>query len=456
MGMGRRVVLTGPGDEKSSSMPAIIRRAIPLSLALMLALCGCAPPARQGDSPLTGRWEAVSTFDGRAVHVGIDFSQPSEGPLSATISVPDERLLGKPLVNVRAEGERVHFELQASERRVIFDGTREGDSLTGDLDNGKLRSSLVFRRASDAPPVPYRQEEVSFRNGEVTLSGTLMIPPTAGPHPAVVLIHGSSTPSRNDFRFYGDLFARQGIAALIYDKRDVGDGPDGVSRVDLRDLAGDALAAVEMLKRRAEINPRQIGLWGHSQGGWVAPIAAAQSKDVAFVVSFSGPGVTYAEVNKYADATRLRAQGFAEADVREALMALERVDEYVRKGGDTQALQAFLDEAWRKPWAAQTTLPHRVPTTEEIHSWLRWRNLDLDPAIYWERVRVPVLALFGELDEAVPAAESARRVEEALRRGGNSDVTIRIFPGAGHTIESAPDFLSRMKDWTLRRVSIVR
>src|SRR6185436_8443288 len=101
--------------------------------------------------------------------------------------------------------------------------------------------------------------------------------------PAVVLIHGSSTPSRDDFRFYGDLFARRGIAALIYDKREGGD-LGGASRVDLRDLAGDALAAVDFLKTRNDIDPHHIGLWGHSQGGWVAPIAAAQSSDVAFVI----------------------------------------------------------------------------------------------------------------------------------------------------------------------------
>src|SRR5438477_8720315 len=147
------------------------------------------------------------------------------------------------------------------------------------------------------------------------LQGTLLIPPNRGRHPAMVLIHGSSTPSRNDFRFYADLFARRGIAALIYDKRDLGGDFGGASRVDLRDLAGDALAAVELLKSRDDIDPRQIGLWGHSEGGWVAPIAAAQSKDVALVISFSGPGVTYAEVNRNADANRLHKLGFSDGDV---------------------------------------------------------------------------------------------------------------------------------------------
>ena len=348
------------------------------------------------------------------------------------------------------------MKLQATEQHIVFDGDRNGDTMVGAVRGGDVEGPFTFRRTGDVPSPPYFQEEVRFHNGGVTLAGTLLIPPTKGRHPAVILIHGSSTPSRNDFRFYGDLFARRGIAALIYDKRDVGGDLGGASRVDMRDLAGDALAAVELLKTRNDINPRQIGLWGHSQGGWVAPIAAAQSKDVAFVISFSGPGVTYAELNKYADAMRLRALGFSATEIQQDAETQSRVDEYVRRGGDNHMLQTFLDEAWRKPWASHTTLPRRVPTAAEIHSNLQWRNLDLDPAVYWERIHVPVLAMFGELDDVVPVPASAGRIGAALRRAGNQDVTIRIFPRASHTIQPAPDFLDTMLNWTLQRVTVVR
>ena len=175
---------------------------------------------------------------------------------------------------------------------------------------------------------------------------------------------------------------------------------------------------------------------------------------MSFVISFSGPGVTYAEVNKYADATRLRAHGFSEADIGEANAALSRVDDYVRRGGDQQALQSFLNEASRKPWASQTTLPSRVPSAEEIHTWLRWRDLDLEPVSYWKEIKVPVLIMFGELDDVVPVQASANRIEAATRQAGNKDVTIKVFPGANHTIETAPDFLDVMLEWTLKRVTV--
>jgi pimeloyl-ACP methyl ester carboxylesterase len=162
--------------------------------------------------------------------------------------------------------------------------------------------------------------------------------------------------------------------------------------------------------------------------------------------------VSYAEVNKYADATRLRARGFSDAKISEATEALARVDEYARHGGNEQALQLFLDEAWRKPWASQTTLPRRVPSADEIHSWLRWRNLDLDPVGYWQQIKVPALVMFGELDDVVPVQASAERIAAALKVAGNRDVTIKIFPKANHTIETAPEFLDLMIEWTVLRV----
>jgi len=372
--------------------------------------------------------------------------------VSAVIGAPGERWLGKPLSRVAWEPARVHFELATPDRTIVFDGKPDGEAIAGTLRGGTVSTALTLRRVGPVPAPPYLETDVSFRNGDVALPGSLLLPPGPGRHPAVVLIHGSSTPSRNDFRFYGDLFARRGIAALIYDKRDAGGDPRGSGRYSLRDLAGDALAAVELLKGREDIDPREIGLWGHSQGGWVAPIAAAASRDVAFVISFSGPGVSFAEVGRYADATRLRAHGATEAEIVEATAALARVDDFVRRGGEARELQTFLDDTWRRPWAAWTTVPRRVPTAEQIRDELRWRDNDLDPALFWEKITAPALVMFGELDDVVPVAASAERIAAALKRAGNGDATIRIFPKAGHTIQPAPDFLDSMLDWTERRV----
>ena len=141
------------------------------------------------------------------------------------------------------------------------------------------------------------------------------------PAPAIVLIHGSSTPSREDFRFYADAFARCGIAALIYDKRKV-EGSDGVTRTDVRTLAKDARAGADHLRADPRIAAGRVGYWGHSQGGWVAPIAAASDVRTVFVISFFGPVASFAKVNRFADMERLRRRGFSPHEVETAGSAL--------------------------------------------------------------------------------------------------------------------------------------
>jgi pimeloyl-ACP methyl ester carboxylesterase len=365
----------------------------------------------------------------------------------ARLTVPGERLMGKRLINLAINPPDVQFTIPTSGEPAPFQGSIAADSLAGRVSMGERSMELLLRRTGDVPVPPYREEDITFANGNVNLEGSLLLPTTPGPHPAVVLIHGSSTPDRDDFRFYADLFVRHGIASLIYDKRPVGSRSGGMSQVDLRDLAGDAAAAVRMLRNRSDIDPKRVGLWGHSQGGWVAPIAASQVDSVAFVVGFSAPGVTYADQDKFANASLLRANGFPASDIEQAMTALRQVDEFVRHGGNRSELQAALDSLHRRRWASFTTLPRLVPTETEKRSWIRWRNLDLDPADYWRRIRSPVLLLFGERDDVVPVEISARRIRDALRQAGNPGVVIRIFPGENHTIASSTEFLDVMVAW---------
>jgi dipeptidyl aminopeptidase/acylaminoacyl peptidase len=227
-----------------------------------------------------------------------------------------------------------------------------------------------------------------------------------------------------------------------------------MSQVDLRDLAGDVVAAANWLRTRDDIDPARIGLWGHSQGGWVVPIAAAQLDSIAFVVGFSAPGVTYAELDRFANASKLRASGFSPRDIDQATAALTRVDRFVRDGGNTADVQRFLDTMHRNRWASFTSLPRRAPTAQDVRSWLRWRNLDLDPADYWRRIRSPALLLYGNRDDVVPVETSATRIRDALRQAGNPDVTVKIFPGEDHSISGSEEFLDLMLRWVVARAGV--
>jgi uncharacterized protein len=314
---------------------------------------------------------------------------------------------------------------------------------------------------------------VRVASGDVSLAGTLLIPQGSGPHPAVLFLHGSGPQTRDSpHRFLADFFARRGFASLIYDKRGTG-ASTGVpwersgDRFD--DLAADALAGVRMLSRRPEINPRQIGLWGHSQGAWLAPLAASRSQQVAFVILLSGGGVTPAEQELYDDEVKLRDHGFSEAQVAEALALLKGADDYARTGAGWDRFQAALQAARGKPWFPEIDrFPLLLP--EAAPPWRGWRAiLDFDPRPVLRRLRVPVLAIYGESDQLTPARESVRRVAMALKTGGNRDVTIRILPGADHGLwvapkpgarwdwdRPAPGWLDGMVDWLRRRLAMNR
>ncbi|HEY9403073.1 MAG TPA: alpha/beta fold hydrolase [Pyrinomonadaceae bacterium] len=302
----------------------------------------------------------------------------------------------------------------------------------------------------------YRQQELSFRSGDVTLAGTLYIPSGGGAHPAIIFIHGSGPDSREQYRFFADLFARKGITALVYDKRGVGASAGDWRRSPFSVLADDALAAVQFLKTHPAIDPRRIGLWGGSEGGIIAPWAASRSPDVAFVIMQSATGVSFAQQNLYQTERQMRALNLPDSEVREALAFQRLKHAYARTGAGWQEYAEALQDSRDEPWASLGG-----PSAPDDWWWLWYRTkMDYEPVPMLEQVRVPVLALWGARDVLVPVAESRSAVEGAFARGGNRNVTYRVFEDADHSMNTesgaqpSPEYLETMLEWTLGQVNM--
>jgi len=328
---------------------------------------------------------------------------------------------------------------------------------------------VSFFPACSAAPAEH-VEQVRFSNGTVNLTGSLFLPAGSGRHPAVVLFHGSGPQARDEAT--AKWFAGQGVAALAYDKRGVGESSGDFRKVPFMDLCDDGLAAIGLLKARSDIDPRKIGVWGISQGGWLGPLAASRSRDVAFVIAVSGPGVSPGEQMIFYYGSELRDGGLSEEEILEASSLRRQVWQYLATGRGKEDARAALVRSRKKPWFAalkgqadglfalsdSAILDNQGA---ESRSWFQF-EVNYDPTIALRKLAVPALFLFGAKDELVPVERSADIIRKTLTDSGVADFTIRIFPGADHGIYVrtsegrrvlAPGYLDTVSDWLRKHVN---
>jgi len=308
----------------------------------------------------------------------------------------------------------------------------------------------------------YKQEQVQFNNGKVRLAGTVFTPTTNLKHSAVVWVHGSQDRGRDDNIPFivADSYLQLGIAVLIYDKRGVGGSTGDWHTASFEDLAEDALAGVSFLGNRNDINGRQIGLEGVSQGGWIAPIAAARNPKISFMVLVAAAGVSSREQVTYDQLGKARRAGTPENELKEAEAFFKLQFEASRSEKAWQQLQAEIPKVKDKKWFPFTLAG--IPR----ESWI-WESTRLtsffEPVPILLKVKCPVLLIFGGDDTNYPAERSAEIMKRVLGEGGNRDVTVKIFEGANHSIlvrlpdgrfVPAPDLDDIKRNWLIKRVNV--
>jgi pimeloyl-ACP methyl ester carboxylesterase len=334
---------------------------------------------------------------------------------------------------------------------------------------GKI-SSLTWQREGAASRLARRaeiekREDVRFSSGDLRLTGTLISPIGGARHPAIILVHGSGAENREYILPFARFLIRHGMAVLGYDKRGVGGSTGDWNTASFDDLAGDAVAAFNYLKSRRDIDARQIGLLGISQAGWIMPLAAVRAKDMAFLISISGPGIPGADTTIDQARNEMTATGMPPQDVADIVGVMKLEYEFARTG---HGWDEYI--ATREKLAARMgpPPPDMYPTTPDHPYWQFIRRLYFyDPVPTLRQIRLPTLALFGELDNNVMAEKNKAAWEAALKAGGNPDYTLRILPKANHDQFEAkigsnaemaslqrfvPAYFTTIKDWLAKRV----
>jgi uncharacterized protein len=272
--------------------------------------------------------------------------------------------------------------------------------------------------------------EVIARNRDVELAGTLWHPP--GEAVGAVLMHPGSGPSDRDNDVYfppiREHLLAAGIAVASFDKRGVGGSTGRWQEAAIVVQASDAVCCLERV--RAEVG-RQVGLFGHSQGGWVVVEAAARLPEAAFVITSSGPGVSPERQERYATQLYMKRAGISEVEIDEVRRYYDDIVSLMRAGASLADARHRIEGGGFPQAFATLGLP--VLPEEEVDWKLAAMLMDYDPGPALERIRAPVLAVFGADDPITPVEESAAAFREAVRP---NLLQVEIFAGADHRLQA--------------------
>jgi hypothetical protein len=266
---------------------------------------------------------------------------------------------------------------------------------------------------------------------------------------AVVALHGAGEGTRDSpiYASLHELLPPAGIGVVTFDRRGEGESTGDSSRGRFEIQVEDALAVMEA------IEAERVGLWGISQGGWIGPLAAAASDEVAFLVLVASTGVTPAEQMMYAVEKQLRLAGYGDDVVKRALELRRRFEDWVhtRAPEPDEQLSADLLAALDEDWVGQLWLPPTLLDEEGLRLWVE--EMDYDPRPSFAQVRVPTLLFYGEADSWTPVEPSV----EAWRAARGDEVEIVVVPEAEHDLtlpdgSLAPEYTTKLVDWLKRLV----
>src|SRR5688500_2445273 len=426
-----------------------------MRLSISLLLCIATAPV-EGQERLSGSWQGYWWRAGDSMPVALDVKHDaSSGRFAASFAAERLRVSGIPFNDVQLDGCcDGTMALRGGRTQAVFTGKLEGDSLTGTLKESTGDGRFAYFRPPAAAS-PIEERDITFANGPVTLAGTLLLPKTGSSLPAVVFLHGSGAEGRWASRFLAVQLANRGIAALIFDKRGVGGSSGDWRRATLEDLAADGAAAIARLRHEPRIDPRRIGLHGHSQGGTLAPLVAARAPGLAFIIGSSAAGLPTDSTEVFSILNSVYPRATSADDSASARTYTSELVAVAYHGRPRARLDSLATALRDRPWFFAPPPPDNAYWSFSP-LYARYRPLE-----WWSRVRVPVLLLYGSDDQRVQAAQSAERIAAALRTAGNTDVTVRLYPGADHTFRlppassgwpiTAPGYISDLLDWLSRR-----
>ena len=424
-----------------------------------------AHPVASDSLSLAGRFEGTLHTGAIDLLIVLHVTKTPTG-WEASLDSPDQGAFGIPIKTVTVANRKTHLEVPSI--RGTFEGelSSDGNTLTGFWSQGsplaltlvrKEKADVVKRPQTPKPPFPYKTEDVSYANPKaagVTLAATLNLPAGEGPFPCVVFITGSGPQDRDEtlfnhkpFAVIADYLARNGIASLRADDRGVAKSTGNFAAATSLDFKTDTEAGIAFLKTRKEIDPKRVGLIGHSEGGLIAPMVAVEMpSDVAAIVLLAGPAVRGEEIMLEQNKLILKSMGAPDAMVALGSRNLRGIFSILNSEKDDAKAQAEIISAAsaqlaQQPGVTPEVLERQKPALAlqaKMYSsaWFRF-FLSFDPADTLKQVKCPVLALNGSKDLQVPPYQNLPVFEKIFNQSGNTELTTKEMPGLNHLFQTA-------------------
>jgi hypothetical protein len=468
------------------------------TLLLCFLLAGFAEAQRD----LAGTWAGKLTTPGGSLRLVVHFKYDGT-KYSATLDSPDQGARGIPFGEVNITGDSLQLVLPAANAKYIgkrtSDSTISGQWMQGmslPLDLKKMREGQttdnVKRPQTPKPPFAYESRDVLYNNNDKSIQygATITQPKGSGPFPAVLLISGSGPQNRDEelfghkpFAVLADDLTKRGYLVLRVDDRGVGQTTGDFKSPTSKEFAADAMAGLDYLKTLPQVNKTKLGLLGHSEGGMIAEMIAAQRKDLDFIILLAAPGEKIIDLMADQNRAVLLSNGVnketAEAYVslyKPLALALTTIGDEVAAKKTARQLVA----SWRKQTASEmvqatTGIKDEQSETAFIDAfyktvsqpWFRY-FLQFDPAPFVEKFRAKVLALNGDKDIQVLAKPNLGGLKTALQKSPTKTYELKELNGLNHLFQHcqtctvieygqleetiAPEVLETIGEWLAKNV----
>ena len=386
----------------------LIRHIITATAAILLAATATAQ---------TGTWSGSLNVSGMELTLIFNLSEDSD----ATLDVPDQGASDIPVTVTRTAIGGITLDIPSI--GASFKGMWAGKSITGSFTQSgtalplslKPGAPVLNRPQTPVGPFPYSSEEVSFTNGEATLRGTLTLPEGYTEQtPALIMVTGSGQQNRDEeifshkpFAVIADALSRAGIATLRYDDRGFGESTGDMVNCTTEDLKDDALAGIELLRQRFS----KVGVLGHSEGGSIALMLAAEGK-ADFAVSLAGMIVSGAETLLWQNRRALENSGIGKSDTDSYCRLLSEAYEAVINGLPLPSADKYgLPDILKQNYMA---------TSAQLNTPYLKYFLALNVSSVLGNIKVPVMALNGSKDTQVESTRNLGALRAGLRGGSHN------------------------------------